>query len=629
MTSGGWNQTTAVFERSKYIVNIGGFAHGTVTADKMSADAGDIISLTINPEEGYGLKAGSLKAYKTGDTGTTVTITDNKFSMPAYDVTVEAEFGSTNTDLNHVILYAMPTSSSLWDQRLSEFTPVGDFYTVSIEENYILSYVFVRSTEGPGQTYKASINGGPQEVMTEGGSGGYKTSTSSLSTGYVKINYEIEVTAEDGVTKKIYTVRLHKGTKPTYNVTINAMSNGGVVADPNPATEDDEVTLTVTPDPGYRLKTLAVKKGADSVAHTQIEENKYQFTMPDAEVSVSATFEAIPTHTVTVDPGISNGTVAFSPGSPVYEGAEVSLTITPDEGYQLVADSLTITYGMPATTEIVYGTTFSMPTDDVTITAQFEKIDYTITIDPAIANGTVTVDKTTANYGDEVNLVVTPNGGYRLVEGSLKISYGLNTDNVVGYKFTMPADNVKVSAAFEKKPVPPTPTPEPIEETGDKAAKKTGAGSATATDSTEGEELESSLGGVTLLIDKPTGKQNEKLTATVRGLGTGYEGKTVEFWIHSKPVKLGEGIVKNGEATVTALIPCEVQPGEHTVTARIDGVDIGEPVTVEVIESPDCAIKEVKEEVEEEKSFNSWILIIVAAAAVLLVGAIATKRKQK
>lgn len=55
-------------------------------------------------------------------------------------------------------------------------------------------------------------------------------------------------------------MRLHKGTKPTYNVTINAMSNGGVVADPNPATEDDEVTLTVTPDPGYRLKTLAVKK---------------------------------------------------------------------------------------------------------------------------------------------------------------------------------------------------------------------------------------------------------------------------------------------------------------------------------------------------------------------------------
>lgn len=439
--------------------------------------------------------------------------------------------------------------------------------------------------------------------------------------------------------------------------------------------------------------------------------------MPDAEVSVSATFEAIPTHTVTVDPGISNGTVAFSPASPVAEGAEVNLTITPDEGYQLVADSLTITYGMPATTDIVTGTTFTMPTDDVTITAQFEKVDYNVIIDPAITNGTVTADKATANYGDEViltttedvgyqlsgmsvrrdddnslvspvvdlgggqfkftmpasdvkvimtfdkvdynviidptiangtvtadkatanigdevNLVVTPNGGYRLVEGSLKISYGSNTDSVVGYKFTMPADNVKVSAIFEKKPVPPTPTPEPTEEAGDKAVKRTGtgAGSVTATDSDEVEEESNfSLGGVTLSTDKITGRQNEKLTATVRGLGTGYEGKTVEFWmIHSKSVKFGEGIVKNGEATVTALIPCKVQPGEHTVTARIDGVDIGEPVTVEVIESPDCATKdEAKEEVEEEKSFNNWILIITAVVAVLLVGVIATKRKQK
>lgn len=140
---------------------------------------------------------------------------------------------------------------------------------------------------------------------------------------------------------------------------------------------------------------------------------------------------------------------------------------------------------------------------------------------------------------------------------------------------------------------------------------------------------ERARGGATLLTDKLTGKQNEKLTATVRGLGTGYEGKTVEFWIYSKPVKLGEGIVKNGEATVTALIPCKVQPGEHTVTARIDGVDVGEPVTVEVIEAPDCATEEAKEEVEEKKSFNNWILIIAAVVVVLLAGAIAAKRKQK
>ncbi|MBN1987785.1 MAG: T9SS type A sorting domain-containing protein, partial [Bacteroidales bacterium] len=57
-----------------------------------SAEEGAEVTLTITPANGYQLVANSLKAHKTGDEATTVTITDGKFIMPAFNVTVKCEF---------------------------------------------------------------------------------------------------------------------------------------------------------------------------------------------------------------------------------------------------------------------------------------------------------------------------------------------------------------------------------------------------------------------------------------------------------------------------------------------------------------------------------------------------------
>ena len=65
---------------------------GTVTAEPNPAIEGETVTLTIEPETGYALK--SIIAYKTGDTETPVTITDNTITMPAYGVTVAAEFAT-------------------------------------------------------------------------------------------------------------------------------------------------------------------------------------------------------------------------------------------------------------------------------------------------------------------------------------------------------------------------------------------------------------------------------------------------------------------------------------------------------------------------------------------------------
>lgn len=93
----------------------------------------------------------------------------------------------------------------------------------------------------------------------------------------------------------------------------------------------------------------------------------------------------------------------------------------------------------------------------------------------------------------------------------------------------------------------------------------------------------------TITVDKTTFKQNENLTITINNLDAGYEGKTVEFWLNSDPIKLGEATVLHGSATVTALVPCSVKPGDHTITAKIDGIAIGTPVSVKVLSASVCA----------------------------------------
>ena len=63
--------------------------NGTVVADPTSAKAGDEVTLTNTPAEGYELASISVTGVKTNEA---VIVTDGKFTMPADDVTVNATF---------------------------------------------------------------------------------------------------------------------------------------------------------------------------------------------------------------------------------------------------------------------------------------------------------------------------------------------------------------------------------------------------------------------------------------------------------------------------------------------------------------------------------------------------------
>lgn len=151
-------------------------------------------------------------------------------------------------------------------------------------------------------------------------------------------------------------------------------------------------------------------------------------------------------YTVTVDPAITNGTVAAAPGQAM-EKDTIQVTVTPKAGYVLT-DLTATTSGASGTidfTEISSNHhTFLMPAADVVIKATFELADYKI-ITSDITNGTVTTSPAgSAKAGAEVTVTVTPDDGYELVEGSLKV----NGTAITGGKFVMPAEDANITAEF-------------------------------------------------------------------------------------------------------------------------------------------------------------------------------------
>ena len=80
-------------------------------------------------------------------------------------------------------------------------------------------------------------------------------------------------------------------TTTSNSVSASTASNGKVSLDKSTAKKGDTVTVTVTPDAGYRLDKLTVTdKNGNVLKLTDKGDGKYSFTMPDGKVEVTAVF---------------------------------------------------------------------------------------------------------------------------------------------------------------------------------------------------------------------------------------------------------------------------------------------------------------------------------------------------
>ena len=112
-----------------------------------------------------------------------------------------------------------------------------------------------------------------------------------------------------------------------HKITVDCEDHATLTADKVWATKGQTVNLTLTIDPGYRLKKWGLTP-ADLV----IENNS--FVMPDSDVVVLAYIEEIPWHNITVTTN-GHGTASASAGR-VQEGDALTLSASPDPGYILL-----------------------------------------------------------------------------------------------------------------------------------------------------------------------------------------------------------------------------------------------------------------------------------------------------
>lgn len=393
------DETTPVEpDAPKYSIRLADMVHGTVALSHNSAAAGTVVTMRATPDAGYEVDTITVKDAKQIQHS----VSDNKFTMPAYNVTITVTFKEAAQK------YTVTTSATNGKVTASATScKAGDKVTLTVtpDAEYVLDSLTAMNT-----TANEAV------TVTNG--------QFTMPAGNVNVVAKFKAT-----------------TDPVYTVTILSSANGTVLASTKNCLAGTDVYLTDMADDGYSLVGYTVKKNADNGTVT-VTDGK--FTMPASNVSVYATF-AKKTYSVEAKPS-TNGSISFNPGT-YAAGATVTPTVNPAAGYML--DTLTVEEAVSHAVVPVSNNKFVMPACNVTVKATFKAAEYKIT-GVNSTYGTITTNPATAKKDDSVTIVTKPATGYTLATMTVKDARGNTITPDADNKFTMPASDVKITATFEQ-----------------------------------------------------------------------------------------------------------------------------------------------------------------------------------
>lgn len=416
-------------QAEKYAINIASCENGTVTASLEEAAAGVEVTLTVTPNSGYQL---STLAVTNASTSEEITVTSNKFIMPAAAVNVAATFEeATPSDIifyesfdtnegtggnddqwsGNIASNTLQFDNTGWDctsgNGADQCAKFGSSKAQGSATTPALNYAGDATLTFKAGAWNASTEGTTLNISIEGGGSASPTSVSLTKgawneftitlTGLTttsKIKFVAKNTSNNRFFLDEVTVTKSSITPATeYDITIASdIENGTISASKAKAEEGDNITITTTPTTGYHLASLYYTEEGNATQHPiTATDDVYSFTMPAANVTVSATFEEDAKYTVTIETP-TNGTLVVKHGDDVVTSGEqfavgevLDVTATPAAGYKFrnwqAVDGSTHTY----TTTFSY----TMGEHNVTIKANFDPADQKYLISWNV-NGTVT-----------------------------------------------------------------------------------------------------------------------------------------------------------------------------------------------------------------------------------------------
>ena len=318
---------------------------------------------------------GSVMPYITKPEVNTVTI-PSTVTPGTTSITVNALAGSyvAVTDNSSVIYgVAEANSSGVATVNFTNAIPTsGTLYVVVTRQQYQPYFGTISVVGGTKYTIAATAN--PSEGGTVSGAGQYYGNTSCTLTATPNAHYDFtnwklgnSVVSTDPtytftVTGNATYVANFVALQP-HSVTCNPVENGSISANPITAYKNETVTLSATPVSGYFFSAWDVRDANNN----SITVTDNQFTMPDSDVTVGATFVSGCTVTVAE---VEHGTVTASTtgGAP---GTTVTLTAVPETDYYL-STWLVFKTGDVNTTVAVTNNQFILPAYDVTVVGVFK-----------------------------------------------------------------------------------------------------------------------------------------------------------------------------------------------------------------------------------------------------------------
>jgi len=394
-------------EKKTGTVTIGAVEHGSVTADKMTAEVGADVTFTVTPDENY-----SVKSFKVNNDEKQLNDSNQVVvKMVEGGLTVSAEFeinsaAVTITQADHGSISADKSTAKIGENVT---------FTVAPEANYVVSSFKVNDVD-------VALDGNNQAVV-------------------VMVAGGLNVTAS---------FELGSGT-----VTIGTMEHGAVTADKMTAKIGEDVTFKITSDTGYDVNFFKVN-GSD-VRYEAKEDPTTGKTYGEAKVkmvsgglTVTAEFK-LAVYTIEWDTP-THGTIAVEGDkTKATYGEEVKFIFTPETGYEI--KYLTVNEEQVQwASDNTYTTT--MGEYGLFVTVQFGLENETITVN-AGEHGTIEhknkVDDTQDYlYGDTAVVTVTPNEGYMIetitVDGK---AIEVPEDKKGGYSFEQLVDkDLNISATF-------------------------------------------------------------------------------------------------------------------------------------------------------------------------------------
>ena len=176
-------------------------------------------------------------------------------------------------------------------KKISDATPAyisgGTFYN-ELKGSYITKGCIVTFMNGSSQ-YAMQVVKGKASAPDTPVKSGYRFA--GWYSGDAKWNFDTPVTENLTLTAKWEKIHTSVPSAPRYDVAVSDGAHGSVSVSPKSASKGSTVTVTVTPDKGYALETLAITdKNGSALNLTDQGGGQYTFTMPSSPVTVAATF---------------------------------------------------------------------------------------------------------------------------------------------------------------------------------------------------------------------------------------------------------------------------------------------------------------------------------------------------